>query len=79
MSDMGSRIVIEQREDGTVVADEEEKKSSGGGCGCCGCLLEIIAFILICHIFGCSWARDTVKRCVGDIHRAWISVGGEAK
>lgn len=75
---MGNRIVIEQREDGTVVSEEEEK-SSGDGCGCFGCLLEIIAFILICHIFGCSWARDTVKRCVGDIHRAWIAVEGEGK
>ena len=31
------------------------------GCGCGGCLLEIIAFVLICSLFGCEWARNALS------------------
>ena len=56
-----------------------ESGESKSGCGCFGCLLELVGFILICYICGCHWARECVVNCVRDVHKAWISVGGESK
>lgn len=30
-------------------------------------LMQIVAFIMICFIFGCEWAKNVVKRVVGDV------------
>ncbi len=83
---MGESIIITQTYDGGVSVQKgnrvnvvEEDKEKSCGCGCFGCCLELIGFILICYICGCSWARDTVVRCVSEIHAAWNSVGGSAR
>lgn len=51
------------------------------GCGCWGCLVEILAFVLICSIFGCEWAQNTVERCtygvVRFVHKAWDATGSQ--
>lgn len=52
------------------------------GCGCWGCLMEIIAFVLICSLFGCEWARNTISEWTrwmgGTVHRAWETPGDKA-
>lgn len=49
------------------------------GCGCWGCLVEILAFVLICAIFGCEWAQNTIERCtygvISFVHKAWDATG----
>lgn len=48
--------------------EEENKKNEVNcGCGCFGCLVSVICFVLICFIGGCEWARNCVHRCITDI------------
>ena len=58
----------------------EQSGNVSCGCGCMGCLVEVIAFILICSIFGCEWARRSLHDCtygvIEFVHKAWDSTGG---
>lgn len=59
------------------------KCECGSGCGCfvflmevvASVLMEMVAFVLICWICGCQWARNAIVRVAGDA-RAIMQEGG---